>query len=137
MGEVVGFFVPGVVVAQGRPRAFAVRGGHIRMYDPVKSKGWKHRVALFAQQARQDGMPWDGPIALSLIFYLSRPKSVSIKKRKHPTVRPDLDNLEKAVKDGLTGILYVDDAQIVRTDCEKQYADGHPLGVAIKMNSLK
>src|SRR3989304_3260779 len=53
------------------------------------------------------------PLAMALTFHLPRPRSLPKRITEH-TKRPDLDNLVKAIKDALRGIVYHDDAQIVR-----------------------
>ena len=40
-----------------------------------------------------------------------------------PTGRPDLDNLIKALTDACNGIVWRDDAQIVRLMAEKRYSE--------------
>jgi Holliday junction resolvase RusA-like endonuclease len=68
-----------------------------------------------------------GPLALSLSAVHPIPASWSKKRREavllapvwKPT-KPDLDNLIKAVSDGMNGIVYGDDALIVKfKDCDK------------------
>ena len=57
-----------------------------------------------------------GPIALSCVFLLPRPQNMIWKKKPMPrekhVKKPDTDNLIKAVKDALTGILWRDDSQV-------------------------
>lgn len=42
---------------------------------------------------------------------------------KLPPGKPDIDNILKVVLDGLNGIAYEDDKQVVLTQCKKVYAD--------------
>ena len=58
------------------------------------------------------------PLECRVRFIFPLPKT-----RKNPwaTSRPDLDNLYKAVTDSMIGIVYKDDAQIVRAFIEKAY----------------
>ena len=58
------------------------------------------------------------PFHLLLDFWVPRPQRC---KRDLPTVRPDLDKLERAVLDALTGLLYVDDAQVTYVTKKKRY----------------
>ena len=44
--------------------------------------------------------------------------------RLQHAVRPDVDNLSKAVFDALTGILWFDDSQIAAADSQKVVAAG-------------
>ena len=98
-------------VAQGRPR-FA-RG---RAYDPPKSKAYKEFVALTAK--RHFSKPLEGALSIRVVFYMPMPKSWSKgKKEQHEglfhTSRPDIDNLCKALLDGLNGVAFEDDGQVV------------------------
>jgi Holliday junction resolvase RusA-like endonuclease len=122
-------WVPGVPVAQGRPRAFKDRAGNIRVYNPDKATEWKQVVASYAQAAMSaDGWTQptaDSPIHVDIVFLYRRPKSA--RKRNPPaykTTRPDRDNLEKAILDALkwTGVFH-DDSQVVRGSVWKVYAD--------------
>jgi Holliday junction resolvase RusA-like endonuclease len=40
----------------------------------------------------------------------------------YPKVKPDLDNVAKAVLDAINGIVYVDDAQVINLVATKRYA---------------
>ena len=65
-----------------------------------------------------------GPVAVDIVFYLARPKTV---KRVMPHTRPDLDQLSRAVLDALpVAGVWVDDAQVVNLHAVKVYADSHP-----------
>jgi len=74
---------------------------------------WRGTVAKEAALAAGPG--WDlmsGPVELVVVFYRPRPKSWP-KRRRHITTSPDVSKLLRAVEDALSGIVYVDDAQIV------------------------
>jgi Holliday junction resolvase RusA-like endonuclease len=73
--------------------------------------------------------PLEGPLELSVTFYFKRPQSW-LKARRDAVDdgetpwymgKPDLDNLVKLVKDAGNGILWRDDAQVVRLDADKVY----------------
>lgn len=115
-------FIAGNPVAQGRPR-FARIGQGVRTYDPGKSRDWKHFIALRANAEGIKPFLQGVPLSVSVTFYLSRPASVSAKKRPLPICKPDLDNFIKAAKDGLKGIAWHDDSQVVRIFAEKLYSD--------------
>lgn len=121
--------VYGLPVAQGRPRAFRAPGGHVRLYDPATSRDWK-RTVLAQVLAVKPERPADGPVAMTLVFVLPRPKSLP-KRVEHPTTRPDLDNLTKAIKDALRGVVYRDDSQVVQLAARKVY--GAAPGVEIRV----
>ena len=44
--------------------------------------------------------------AADLLPDLPRPKTIKPSKRPYPHVRPDIDKLERAVLDGLTGVVF-------------------------------
>lgn len=58
-------------------------------------------------------------VRITVEFHLARPKSA--KKRAYPTVKPDADKLVRGVLDGLTGVCFEDDAQVVRIEATKVY----------------
>lgn len=112
----------------GQPRAKAtVVAGHARMYTP------RHPVSEFKAAIRQQAgplfaAPLEGPVSISIVAVFPRPKSRIWKTRPMPaephTSKPDLDNIEKAVMDALTGIAYRDDSQVSRKISEKRMAAG-------------
>ena len=111
------FTVYGSPVPQGRPK-FYRRGGHVGVYDPVKSKDWKSEVRWQAIENKVKIL--EGPLIMNLYFYLPRPKSLP-KKVLHHTKKPDVDNLVKAIKDALRDICYHDDSQITQLFASKEY----------------
>jgi Holliday junction resolvase RusA-like endonuclease len=115
--------VPGIPKAQARARAYRVGNG-IRMYDPDTSRDWKRTVLdRVATEAKARGLvPYQGPLFLDLCFQLPRPKSLP-KKVLHHVKKPDLDNLAKAVKDAIKGIVYMDDAQVIQLTATKSYSE--------------
>jgi Holliday junction resolvase RusA-like endonuclease len=115
--------VYGLPVPQGRPRAFVAAGGHASVYDPANSRAWKNVVRAQVIAARP-AAPMLGAVALTLTFFLPRPVSLP-RKVVHHIKRPDADNLAKAVKDALRGLVYRDDSQVVRLAVTKCY-DAQP-----------
>ncbi|MGK4033850.1 RusA family crossover junction endodeoxyribonuclease [Pediococcus acidilactici] len=120
--------VPGEPVPQGRPR-FSGRGGFVRSYDPPKSKEYKKHVKEEVQQ-QYHGKPLEGQLLVELSVYRPIQKSISKKERDmrllgfhRPIVKGDIDNYFKAVTDACTGLLWVDDAQIVSTKTNKYYSE--------------
>ena len=121
-------------VAKGRPR-FSKVGGFMRSYTPKKTSDYEAQVKAIAQQA-MTREPLETPLAAFLYFRLPIPKSYP-KKRvqaclsglERPTKKPDLDNLAKSVLDGLNGVVYLDDSQLVSLHITKVY--DHNPGVDI------
>lgn len=128
----VAFTVPAVPVAQPRAKASSF-GGHTRLYTPTKTASGKtHPIAAFkatVQMAFREAChlpPHDGAVMVNMAFILPRPqkllkKSSPAERVKH-TVKPDIDNLQKAVMDALSGLLFVDDRQVYSVLAWKWYA---------------
>ena len=109
---------------KGRPR-FS-RSGHA--YTPQKTKQYEDYVRILARRAVI--RPMEGGIYITIHFYLPIPKSWSKRDKQlakdkaiRPAVTPDIDNLAKAILDGLNGIVYADDKQIVDMTLRKFYGE--------------
>lgn len=126
------FFIPIEPVAQGRPK-FRRFKDFVSTYDPGKSKDYKKEIAKAAKEEGMKPFDKDLPLTLSVCFFITKPKST---KRRYPTVKPDLDNLVKAVKDALKGIAWHDDSQVVDSSESKRYAHSAP-GVMIRVSEIK
>lgn len=120
--------IPGVPVAQPRPRATSFNG-HARVYGaPIghKVNVFKAAVQLAAHNA--GATPVDGPVEMLVSYWFPRPKSRVWKSRPMPqepcVKKPDWDNLGKSVCDALNGIAYVDDSQVYRVLVEKWICAG-------------
>jgi len=114
----IAFVIPGKPFAKQRPRA--TRQG--RVYTPKETVSFERTVATIA--AQHIAAPFDGPVKLSIIAAFEPPPSWSKKKRAATlytshTQRPDLDNIVKAIKDGLNRIAWADDAQVAELECRK------------------
>jgi Holliday junction resolvase RusA-like endonuclease len=141
----IAFIVPAVPVAQPRQRHRVVPSGgrpFVQNFTPAKHpvQAFKASVRLAARDAYQ-GPPLDGPVGIVVVFAMPRPGRLMWKKRPMPRClhvsKPDLDNLAKAVKDALTGLLWRDDAQIAHANLSKVYASGEEQpSVRIEVSSL-
>ena len=108
-------------------------GGRTWSFTPKK-------VAVWEKLVREEALlhfsePFNGPVALSLAFYMKRPKSR--KKDNFVVTTPDLDNLEKAFLDGLNEIAYVDDKQVVVKNAVKRYIVGGVPRVEVVVSALR
>jgi Holliday junction resolvase RusA-like endonuclease len=109
--EVVGDPVP-------KARARTVRkGGRTWSFTPKKVAEWERLVRTEAEKHFTE--PFTGPVALTIGFYIKRPKNR--RKENYVETTPDLDNLEKAVLDGLNGVAYDDDRLVVVKSAAKLY----------------
>lgn len=134
--EPIRFTVPGEPVAQGRPR-FSTQHGFVRAYDPRKSSDYKTLVRTFA--IKSCTQRFLGAVEMSVDIYRSIPKSWSKKKRElansgliKPTLKPDVDNYVKGIKDALNGVCYVDDSQVVVLFIAKHYSFEPRVEIVIK-----
>lgn len=118
----IDIFIPIRPVAQARARG-AFIGGAIRMYTPKSSRVFKERLAAEIWTMVGRRICLDEALHVDIEITLERPKSA--RNRRHPTVKPDLDNFEKAVMDACTEAgLWRDDAVVVSKFSVKRYADG-------------
>ena len=111
----------------------------------MKTSEWRSHIQAGAGPAMNGGALLEGPLALTVIFRLPRPKghfgtgrnAGTLKKSApaYPIVMPDTTKLLRAVEDALTGIVYRDDAQIVKQHAHKRYAHG-PARVEITVTTL-
>ncbi len=87
--------IPFRPVPKGRPR----KGRNGRMYTPKETRDYEDLVGMIARQHFKK--PLDGPLAITMRFY--------VKGR-----RADCDNYMKSLLDGLNGVAWNDDRQIVK-----------------------
>ncbi len=111
-----------------RPRATMI-GGHARIFTPKTTEAYEKEIRKAWIRANGE-TPEDGPLRVRVYFGLPIPKSETktnklkmIARKIFPVKRPDLDNLVKAVLDGLNGVAYKDDCQIVTMLSKKNYAE--------------
>lgn len=140
MTEVITFTIPGEPQGKGRPRAFRAGRG-VRMYTPAKTEAYEQAVASAGRQAMAGREPMVGPLAVDLMAVVSVPASWSKKRRaaalkglELPAKKPDADNVAKAIADGLNGIAYGDDAQVVELRVRKRY--GEVPGVLVEIRGI-
>jgi Holliday junction resolvase RusA-like endonuclease len=109
-------FVEGVPVPQGSKSIS--RSGV--MYEANKAlKPWRKEVTAAASWVAGPQFElMQGPLVLAVWFTMPRPPTV---KRESPSVPPDLDKMCRAIGDALSGIVYKDDAQIIRIDAIESY----------------
>ena len=122
------FVVTGKPVGKGRPRA-STRGGFVRMYTDAKTLGYEAAIADEAARAMSGAEPFETPMQMQVSCYYPIPKSwpkkikqEAIDEEVFPKVKPDLDNVVKAILDALNGVVYRDDAQVVNLVATKRYA---------------
>jgi crossover junction endodeoxyribonuclease RusA len=87
----------------------------------ARVKPWREAVKWAALEAMGAGfVKFDGPLVLSVVFYLPRPKSE--KKAVACCKMPDLSKLIRSTEDALTdACLWADDARVASIIAEKRY----------------
>jgi Holliday junction resolvase RusA-like endonuclease len=129
------FTVYGKAEPQGSTRAFIPKGWNraIITSDNPKLKSWRQELAKAAMSAcRHKGVfPLPDAMAVVLTFIFAPPKKP---KSVYKTTRPDLDKLMRSTLDGMTGIVYDDDSQVVKAELSKGY--GVPERVEIFVTTL-
>ena len=115
-------------IAKKRPR-FVRRGKFVSTYNCQETEEgrwlWEAKGQIHKMLT--------GPITMKCNFFFARPKSHFGTGKNHnklkssaPTFHtqtPDIDNLQKFVKDCLNGIAYKDDCQIIYVEASKMWAE--------------
>jgi len=122
--------IPGPPRGKGRPRF--TRTGH--PYTPAETRTYEKEIGLrYKEAARQEHQGpaeyMEGPVAVKIVACFPIPKRATKKEREainrgqlSPTKKPDVDNVVKAVLDGLNGVAFRDDAQVCVLNVIKLYS---------------
>lgn len=161
-GRRVSLFVPGRARPQGSKRAIGrvVPGVRTRTGRPVVAVtmqessedlgDWRARVAHFALMAWGSAGPTAAPVRVTALFIFRRAKSHYSKAKRsfgklakhapaYPTAKTmgDLEKLERALYDALTGAVLIDDGQVVSNHNDKVWgARDEPEGVHITIEEI-
>ncbi|MFJ5566159.1 RusA family crossover junction endodeoxyribonuclease [Lysinibacillus xylanilyticus] len=126
------------VQAQQRPK-FSRYGNNVSVRDPKESKDYKSFVRLVAAEYAPESLITE-EIRLSIDVYLKIPKKYHTKPKMalihagklRPTTKPDIDNLAKGIKDGLSKFVWYDDSQVTELVARKWYSDNPRAEVTIE-----
>ena len=123
MIQVVRFEIPGDVMPKERPRLNPYTG---HVYTPERTKDYEEVVQWAYRKAKGLYFPKGTAVVLEIEIYRTMPKSWTKKKRqelegKPMDQKPDLDNLEKAIMDGLKEA-WADDCQVTDKYSKKRWA---------------
>ena len=103
-----------------------------------RGQPWRLQVAQAAGEAMNGDELLDGALELSVIFTVPRPKGhygargLRPSAPEHPTTRPDVTKLLRAVEDACTGIVWRDDSQVVAQHAYKEYGEPARASVSVK-----
>lgn len=135
MLQTVRFTVLGAPVGKGRSRSriATTKDGHqfTTHYTPAKTRNYELNVRMeFQRQCPGVRFPDDSALEMSVKIFKPIPKSMTKKNRARveakelrPGNKPDISNIIKAIEDGLNGVAYKDDSQIVRRNDEAWYGE--------------
>ena len=143
------FFVPGIARPGGSKTGYVHPNTGKFVITPAskKTKPWMDTVAWIAQIVCKRMCLWTEPLLLTLVFYRPRAKDhfgtgrnagkLKASAPAYPTIVPDLTKLIRATEDGLTGVVWRDDKQVVAQQTFKLYEDNnHKPGVLIRVERL-
>ncbi len=144
----ISFFVPGRPQQKGSTKSFrhAKTGKIVTMSANKNLKLWEATVRLAASEAEGWGGITEKAVAVHVAFLFLRPKcdygtgqnSRTLKgsaPREHIKT-PDLDKLARGILDGLSGVLFRDDRQVVQLWAIKQYATAGESGAMISVKEI-
>lgn len=134
----IDFVVYGAPQGKGRPRVGRV-GANVRMFTPAKTLAYEGLVAHCGAAAMAGRALIEGPVELRLVIECQVPASWSKRKQAQalageilPTTKPDVDNVIKAIGDGLNGVVWRDDVQVTDVITRKRYAEKPQVRVTIR-----
>jgi Holliday junction resolvase RusA-like endonuclease len=146
------FSMAGMPRGKGRPRVFTQGGRSVATTDP-KTRQYEASVTELARRAMGEQSPFEGPLSVSIRFRMPIPASASKRAKAAmaagevpPVSKPDIDNMAKAILDGMgedakrkkagmdARVVFRSDAQIVRLFLTKEYAEKP--GVDVRVEAL-
>ena len=126
--------VLGEPMGKQRPRATFV-AGHATIYTPKKTQGYEARFASAYGEKYPNEEPLTCACSVTIRAYFSLSKAdfnshgepnkkgtAKLKDEIQCTKKPDCDNIAKAVLDGLNGVAFQDDNQVVSLTITKAYS---------------
>jgi Holliday junction resolvase RusA-like endonuclease len=119
----------GVPIGKGRPRAFATKKG-IRTYTPDKTVEFEETLRYHMRREMGVDELFQLPCRVEIEARFPIPKSYSKASREiidrggslPHTVKPDADNVLKAVMDAMNGIVFEDDKLACDVRITKRYS---------------
>lgn len=139
------FTVDGPPVGKGRARSRVATAKDGRQfaqhYTPAKTRNYEQVVRLeFERQCPGVRFPDDRALAMTVKIYKPIPASMTKKNRARveakelrPGKKPDISNIIKSIEDGLNGVAYKDDSQIVARNDEAWYDERPRVEVEISV----
>ncbi len=140
------FTVHGLPRPQGSACWRPTPGGKVAIIPSRASTLWRERVAAAAEVAMGGQALLEGAVRVEVDFRLPRPgchygtgrnaSTVRAGAPAWPAGRPDVDKLVRAVLDGLTSTVLVDDALVVELVARKVWVGRGQEGATIRVEEL-
>ncbi|MBQ3969841.1 MAG: RusA family crossover junction endodeoxyribonuclease [Clostridia bacterium] len=108
------FVIYGKPQGKARPR---FSNGHA--YTPKQTTDYERQIKNAFIAAGGQMIESEGVIIEIDVYYK---KTAADKKKTSPTKKPDIDNICKIVLDGLNGVAYADDKQVISLTANKYFA---------------
>ena len=122
------FQVEGEPKGKGRPR-FTRAGKFTRVYTDKQTLDYEALIKFFAAEAMGSTDPLETPVSVFLYIRHGVPQSYSKKRTEaclsgleQPCKKPDIDNIAKTYLDGMNGVVFLDDTQVVDLNVKKVYS---------------
>ena len=138
MSMMITFKVDANPVGKQRAR-YVKRGNFVSTYTPEKTRTYETLIRDSAIEAMGSSEPLETPVNLYLYIRVPIPKSYSKKKVEDclngldkPIRKPDASNILKSVEDGMNGVVYKDDSQIVNLHVTKVYSSLAGVDICVK-----
>jgi Holliday junction resolvase RusA-like endonuclease len=109
--------IHGKPVGKARPR-FSRRGNKVVTFTPRETQIYEQNVKSLAQVAMIGKAMLEGPVKVTITAYFAHKK-----KTGWHISRPDIDNVVKAILDGLNGVVFADDAVVAQLVASKHYGE--------------
>jgi len=109
----------GKPIGKARPRFGRNKHtGKVVTFTPQQTKNYEQEIATTAQCAMFGKTMFEGPVKVTIKAFFEHKT-----KTGWHTSRPDLDNIVKAVLDGLNGVVFADDAVVAQLVASKEYGE--------------
>ena len=122
------FQVEGDPKGKGRPR-FSRAGKFTRVYTDKQTLDYEAVIKFFAAEAMGSTDLLETPVSVFLYIRHAVPQSYSKKRTEaclsgleQPCKKPDIDNIAKTFLDGMNGVIFKDDTQVVDLHVKKVYS---------------
>jgi Holliday junction resolvase RusA-like endonuclease len=122
------FQVEGDPKGKGRPR-FSRAGKFTRVYTDKQTLNYEALIKFYAAQAMGSTDLLETPVSVFLYIRHGIPQSYSKKRTEaclsgleQPCKKPDIDNIAKTFLDGMNGVIFKDDTQVVDLHVKKVYS---------------